>query len=215
MNNPDKPFWADFIKAVLIIGLGFVICVLASCKSSKNVFKQTETSDSTSITELRHRVRTLARENMELQQRIDEMDLLGVQFDNDCDSVIRAALKRSGCNTDSINAVIASLKSSVKINSDGSMEVHGLIKSLTREKKRNEEKISSMQKTIDSLSELQKKETHWVRTVTVTKTIVKKKSVLNQWWLWVVFLVGGFVIGFRVCWKYKERIIATYDEFRN
>jgi FtsZ-binding cell division protein ZapB len=206
-QNINRLFWSDMLKAVVIIALGIFVSVLASsCKSSKNILTQKESFDSTSINEMKQEIRMLRLENQNLQERINEMDLFGVQFDNDCDSVIRAVLNRSGCNTDSINAVISALKASVKINPDGSMEVQGLIKSLTREKKRNEERISNMQKSIDSLASIEQKTQHWVRTVTITKHTIKKRSFLTQWWLWVIFLAGGFVIGFRVCWVYKDRI---------
>jgi len=187
-------------RGYLIVILAIIAAVIfsvafSSCKTSKELSVLKESSDSTSINELKQQIRVLTLENQNLQERVNEMELFGVQFDNDCDSVIRAALRRSGCNVDSINAVIASLKGSIKINADGSMEVQGLIKSLTREKKRNEEKISNMQRTVDSLSQLEQKTQHWVRTVTVTKHTVKKVKFMTQVVWWIVFLVAGFVIG--------------------
>src|SRR5688572_12608208 len=45
-----------------------------------------------------------------------------------------------------------------------------------------------------------------LKEVVKNKIVEKKTKVLTQWWIWLIFLAAGFFIGFRTCWKYKDRI---------
>lgn len=204
------------ILAILVLGLAVMIAVaLSGCKTTKDLNKTTVITDSSRIQELEEESRMYQNEINELQRRINEMEYTGVVFDNDCDSIIKAALVKSGCNVDSINAILNVFRARIKVYADGSAEYEGMIRSYTKQKSRYEELLSRNERTIDSLKSIKEKVQTVVHTVTNTKTVYKKKSFLSQWWLWVIIAAVFFVLGFRVCWKYKEKLIAMYDEHRN
>ena len=196
------------ILAILVLGFAVMIAVaLSGCKTTKDLNKTTVITDNSRIQELEEESRMYQNEINELQRRINEMEYTGVVFDNDCDSIIKAALVRSGCNMDSINSLLSVFRSRIKVYADGSAEYEGTIRSYTNQKSRYEELLTRNEKTIDSLKILKEKVQTVTHTVTNTKTVYKKKSFLSQWWLWLIFFLGGLVLGFKLCWKYKDSII--------
>lgn len=168
-----------------------VIIVCSSCSSLKKTQGYTkDVYDSLYVAELEDKVKVLEIENGELTSRVNELEFLGVTFDNNCDSILKFALLKAGCNTDSINAILSQYKSRIKTFADGSVEAEGFIKSLRRSKERNEEVISKYQHEIDSLKEAKQREVNWVQKEIITKTVTKKRGI--YWWIWLL-------IGYGIC----------------
>lgn len=178
--------------ALIVCGLAIMIAIaLSSCSSTKHVNKTETSIDSSYIKELEQKIHVLTNEIESLHTKISELQYTGVVFDNDCDSILKAALLRSGCNADSINAVLAFYKSKVKFYADGAFEVEGNLKTLTRSKTKLEEIINSKQRTIDSLSELKSKVETKYQTVKATKEVEKKKGF--PWLIAIVSYALGIV----------------------
>lgn len=174
------------LKAIIFIWIIFCIAyVVTSCSSTKNIQKHTSEADSATIEELQEDNRYLRSQVDELNTKIRTSEYTSVVFDNNCDSVIRAAITRYGCNADSINKVMDFLKNRIKVFADGSTEYEGKIRSYVSQKNKFEEQVKKNQLTIDSLKSIKQKEVHWVRTVTITNTKYKKTGFP---WLW--FSVG-------------------------
>lgn len=190
-NRDYLAIWYLVGGYLTVVGLGILAIVLFSCNPFKKFQGYTkDVYDSLYVVELEEKVKVLEIENGELTSRVNELEFLGVTFDNNCDSVLKTALLKAGCNTDSINAILNMYRSRIKTFADGTVEAEGFIKSLRRSKERNEETIAKYQREIDSLKEVKQKQIHWQQTVTITKTVTKKKGI--NWWLWVL-------IGYGIC----------------
>ncbi len=179
-----------------------VLILVSSCSSMKKSQGYTkDVYDSLYAAELEQRIKVLEIENGELTSRVNELEFLGVDFNPNCDSILKNALLKAGCNTDSINAILIAYKSKIKVYADGSMEAEGFIRSLKHSKQKNEEIISRYQHEIDSLKEVKQREINHLQTVTVTKTVTKKRGI--YWWLWVL-------IGYGICIVLPPKRIWQY-----
>lgn len=189
-----------------------VILFFTGCGVTKNTSKGTFSFDSSYINQLEQDIRNLTYENDQLNTRISEMEYTGVQFNNDCDSILKNALLRAGCNVDSINAVLSMYKSKVKYFADGSFELEGNVKSLTRSKSKLEEMIRSQQRVNDSLAHVITNTEAKVTTKTEWKDRVVKRGISGlMWGLFVLIIIAAFLVGFWLCWKYKDAIQEQLD----
>lgn len=204
----ENNFWRDFWQCVAIaIGIVLAVFIFSSCNTKKIQGYTKDVYDSLYVSELEEKIKVLEIENGELTARVNELEFFDVEFDNNCDSILKAALLKSGCNTDSVNAILELYKSRIKTFSDGTVEAEGFIKSLRRSKQRNEELITKYQHTIDSLKSINKKDVHWKQVVTIEKTTKVKRGI--YWWVW-------FLIGYGVCillppqraWNYIKMGVA-------
>jgi chromosome segregation ATPase len=196
------------IKAAVLVAIIFAIAyVLTGCTGSKNINRSLQMVDSSYAQDLEQQIRVLNSEIESLRTKISEMEYIGVQFDNNCDSLYQA-LQRAGCNTDSINAVISLYRSKVKFYADGAFEVEGNLKSLTRTKSRLEETVKSLQRKVDSLATVKNKVDVRYEKTTETKEKIVKRGI-SAWWLLLVVI--AFLIGFWLCWKYKDAIQEQLD----
>lgn len=201
------------LRAAAYIGIIFAIAyVLGGCTSQKNVNKGKEAIDSSYIMQLQQQIHTLTLENEHLQHTINEMEYTDVVFDNNCDSILRNALLKAGCNVDSINAVLALYKSKIKVYADGAVEYDGAIKSFSRTKSKLEETIKTLQRVNDSLVTVKQKVDVRVEKQTEWKEKVVKRGISGlMWTLFVLFIIAAFILGFWLCWKYKDAIQEQLD----
>lgn len=202
---------------VLLLGC-FVAALLAitSCSSTKNVTKETQTIDSSYVQELESQVRTLNLDIEHLKSKISELEYTDVVFDNDCDSILRHALLKAGCNVDSINSVLAFYKSKIKVYADGAVEYDGNIRSFTRTKSKLEETIKNLQRVNDSLATVKSKVDVKYEKVTETKDKIIKRGISGlMWTLFVLIIIAAFLVGFWLCWKYKDAIQEQLDSENN
>lgn len=205
------------LKAAAFVAIIFAIAyVLGGCTSQKNVSKGKESIDSTYIMQLQQQIHTLTLENEHLQHTINEMEYTDVVFDNDCDSVLRNALLKAGCNVDSINAVLALYKSKIKVYADGAVEYDGAIKSFSRTKSKLEETIKTLQRVNDSLVTVKQKVDVRVEKQTEWKEKVVKRGLGGLFWtIFVLIIIAAFLLGFWLCWKYKDDIQEQLDAEEN
>ena len=201
------------IISFLVIGVAVMIAAaLNGCTSSKNVSKGKTAIDSTYIMQLQQQIHTLTLENEQLQHTINEMEYTDVVFDNDCDSILKTALLKAGCNADSINAVLSLYKSRIKVYADGAVEYDGMIRSYTRTKSKLEETIKTLQRVNDSLANVKQVVDVRVEKQTEWKEKVVKRGISGlMWTLFVLFIIAAFLLGFWLCWKYKDDIQEQLD----
>lgn len=201
------------IIAIVVIGAAVMIAAaLNGCTSSKNVSKEKTAVDSSYIQELESNIRVLQSENDHLQKTIHEMEYAGVVFDNDCDSVLKAALLKAGCNVDSINAVLSLYKSKVTSYANGMLEVEGRLKSFNRTRTKDQELIHDLQKSNDSLAAVKNKVEVKYEKATETKEKVVKRGLGGLFWtIFVLIIIAAFILGFWLCWKYKDDIQEQLD----
>ena len=206
-KNNQRPFgW------IIFAGCFALLAMTSGCRVHKDVSTGKTSFDSSYIKQLEQDVRVLTVENEHLTSKISELEYTGVVFDNDCDSILKAALLKAGCNVDSINAVLALYKSKVKYYADGTIEAEGNIKSLTRSKSKLEETVKNLMRVNDSLSHVSEN----VEAKVVTKTEWKEKVVKRgisglMWGLFILLIIIAFLVGFWLCWKYKDAIQEQMD----
>jgi hypothetical protein len=201
------------LKAVAFIGIIFAIAyVLGGCRVHKNISSEQTKFDSSYIMQLQEQIHNLTLENEHLQHTINEMEYTDVVFDNNCDSILRNALLKAGCNVDSINAVLALYKSKIKVYADGAVEYDGAIKSFNRAKSKWEEKIKDMQRVNDSLVNVKQVVDVRVEKQTEWKERVVKRGISGlMWTIFVLLIIAAFIVGFWLCWKYKDNIQEQLD----
>jgi len=201
------------LKAATFIAIIFAIAyVLSGCTSQKNVNKGKENIDSTYIHKLQQQVHQLTIENEHLQNKINEYEYTDVVFNNDCDSILKAALLNAGCDVDSINSVLSLYRSKIKVFADGAVEYEGNISSFKRTKSRLEETIKTMQRVNDSLATVKSKVEVKVEKQTEWKDKVVKRGISGlMWTFFVLLIIVAFVLGFWLCWKYKDAIQEQLD----
>lgn len=206
-----------YIAYVLIIIIASAcMAVCSGCRTTKDISKGTASFDSSYIHQLQEDIRVLTYEIDLLHTRISEMEYTGVQFDNDCDSILKNALLKAGCNVDSINAVLSLYKSKVKYYADGSFELEGNIKSLTRTKSKLEEMIRSQQRLTDSLTHvIANTEAKVVSKIEWKDRVIKRGISGLMWTLFVLIIIAAFLVGFWLCWKYKDAIQEQLDSEEN
>lgn len=198
-----------FTYWIIAIALAFAI---GGCTSSKNVSKGQTSLDSTYINQLQQRVHMLTLENEHLQNKINEFEYTDVVFNNDCDSILQAALINAGCNVDSINTILSLYRSKIKVYADGAVEYEGNISSFKRTKSRLEETIKTLQRTNDSLATVKQKVEIKIEKETAWKEKVVKRGISGlMWTLFVLIIIAAFVAGFWLCWKYKDDIQQQLD----
>lgn len=205
------------LKAAAFFAIIFAIAyVLGGCSSQKNVNKGKASVDSSYIMQLQQQIHNLTLENEHLQHTINEMEYTDVVFDNDCDSILRNALLKAGCNVDSINAVLALYKSKIKVYADGAVEYDGAIKSFSRTKSKLEETIKTLQRVNDSLATVKSKVEVKVEKQTEWKEKVVKRGLGGLFWtIFVLIIIAAFLLGFWLCWKYKDDIQEQLDAENN
>jgi len=201
------------LKAAAFIGIIFAIAyVLGGCSVHKDISTGETKFDSSYIQQLQQQIHTLTLENEHLQHTINEMEYTDVVFDNDCDSILRNALLKAGCNVDSINAVLALYKSKIKVYADGAVEYDGAIKSFNRAKSKWEEKIQILQRLNDSLAIVKQVVDVRVEKQTEWKEKVVKRGISGlMWTFFVLLIIAAFLLGFWLCWKYKDDIQEQLD----
>jgi hypothetical protein len=207
----QRPF-GYIVFACLLLAILLITWPLNGCSVHKDISKGKTSVDSSYIYELEQNTRLLQLEVDRLNTKISTMEYTGVVFDNDCDSILKAALLKAGCNVDSINAVLAFYKSKVKYYADGTIEAEGNLKSLTHTKSKLEEIIKENRRTIDSLAAVKSK----VEVKTEVKTEWKDKVVKRGisgfvWGLFILLIIAAFIAGFWLCWKYKDAIQEQLD----
>ena len=179
-----KPLLIIIASVLIIVG-----CVTTKDKS------YTKEQDFSSVDSLKHTIEDSIRKVYEEKYKEfgfyldfystskDENDqLIGQMQDAIFDSSIAA---------DSLRKMIRDFKcpeSTVKYNTDGSVEVKGKIKSLSG-------KILELQKSLDSARKRAEVKTggsiiKYTNTVTVTKT----KKTYPYWWLLLVCFVAGYIV---------------------
>lgn len=203
IEDSNKEYWVKVIRPSLVVAVIVVTILLyfSGCRSGKIQGYTKDLFDSLYAVELEEKIKVLEIENGELTARVNELEFLGVEFDNNCDSILKSALIKAGCNTDSIGAILMQYKSRIKTYADGSVEAEGFIKTLKKTKEKNEELISKYQKEVDSLKAIKQKEVHWKQVVTVTKTKTVKRGV--YWWVW-------FLAGYGLCIILPPKRILSY-----
>lgn len=178
----------------LLITITIAILIIAGCATTKDK-GYTKSQDFSSVDSLKHTIEDSIRKVYEEKYKEfgfyldfystskDESDqLIGQMQDAIFDSSIAA---------DSLRKMISNFKcpeSTVKYNTDGSVEVKGKIKSLSG-------KILELQKSLDSARKKTEIKTgsniiKYTNTVTVTKT----KRVFPYWWLLIVVFVAGYMV---------------------
>lgn len=149
---------------LLFVFLGLIM--LLACNSSKRVFTEKNSFDSTYLHQLEKENHLLVSENDKLNSRISELEFTGVVFEKDS---------------------VPCPDNVITVKPDGSTEFRGAIKSFNKSKSREEEIIKELTRNLDSLAKEKEKVRTEVKTVTVTKT--KKVS---KWLFW--FLVGNLTM---------------------
>lgn len=189
--------WLAILAAALVI-------MAVSCRSTKDVYKETTDKDSTAFQQLQKENSELRTEVSTLRTKIAELEYLGVTFQN-CPSLpnidsLKAVLKASGCRESTVDSVLSLYKQSqseVEILADGTMRLKGNIASLTRTKQKLEEQVQ------EKSFMLYKKdvELNIMAAALSTRTDIKDKHTVVEvgppnWWLWlalVVFIGGMWV----------------------
>ncbi len=113
----------------------------------------------------------------------------------DRDSAIQEmqdAIWNGATTSDSLRKMIKNFKcpeSTIKYNTDGSVEVTGKIKSLSS-------KVLELQKSLDvERKKVEKKADIKIREITNTVTVTKTKKTKPIWWLYVVIAVVFYILG--------------------
>ncbi len=114
---------------------------------------------------------------------------------NEQDSAIQQmqdAIWDGATTSDSLRKMIRDFKcpeSTIKYNVDGSVEVKGKIKSLSS-------KVLELQKSLDSARvKTEKKADVKIQEIVKTVTVTKYKKSAPLWWLYLVVLVIGYILG--------------------
>jgi hypothetical protein len=189
-----------------------ITMIISGCSVHKNMSSGSASFDSSYIKQLEQDIHSLQLENEHLTSKISEMEYTGVVFDNDCDSILKAALMNAGCNVDSINSVLATYKSRVKYYADGSFELEGNLRSVTRTKSKLEETVRDLSRIKDSLIHVIEHTEAKVETKTEWKERVVKRGISGlMWTLFVLLIIAAFILGFWLCWKYKDAIQEQLD----
>jgi hypothetical protein len=180
------------------------VCVItltiASCRTTKQVIKTVHVVDSTAISE-RDSIRSLLETTkLSYESQLREASKTSIIFDTiPCPpEVINID---SACHLDSLIQIIMkqgnyinSLKSSVKINTDGTIEANGRVKVISIDLEKVQQiaaeltrRLSDSSKVINNLkTQLIKKDSEFTKNV--------KRSGFSIW-VWVIIFVLGYVLG--------------------
>lgn len=196
------------MKKLLLILLCLVV-ILFSCTTTKSVQKNSTSTDLTNVQELRDSIHMLESEVETLSQTINESEYVSAEFDSTKCPDIRLPGCPAMLNKDSVNQLIADLnnaisgmRNQVKISADGSVEANGRLKSVKYQKDKQEQTISELQRTIDSLKSVQQISTVSVKTNTSSEHMELKRKLLTNWWLYLL----AFVLGWLSCMQFRKSL---------
>lgn len=145
-----------------------LLLLLTSCGTTKTVYKENVRTDSTALHELELAKRTIETQEQLYQQLKADSQAVFIQY-ADADTIY-------------VNKV--------SIDRSGAIQAEGRLRSVSITNSSLLTALSRSQRTIDSFSHLQRRDSIVYR----AQTVVKYKEVKrrNWWWLW---FLAGFVAG--------------------
>ncbi len=178
-----------------VIAIFAILLVIVGCVTTKdkNYSRETETSSVDSLTSV---ITDSIKKVYEEKYR--EIGFY-VDFYNDNTATSNAAIDEmqnalldSSVTSDSLRKMIKDFKcpeNTVKYNADGSVEFKGKIKSLSS-------KVLDLQKSLDS-ARIRTEKVADVKLIKAKEivTITKTKKTKPIWWLYIVLLVIGYIVG--------------------
>lgn len=187
------------LTAVVLLLGWFVLVTIPGCSTDKHIQKTEITKDSTVEKEQAEIIRYLQDHITHLESYVREMDYAGVVFDSTkCPKItIPESCKDTTLRrlVDELNEALDIAKKKVKIYADGTIEAEGNLKSASRTKEMQAHMIANLRTRVDSFAIALEAEKSNVK----TKIVEKEKTVERKWltgfWLWILFLVIGFVLG--------------------
>lgn len=188
----------------------FLIVLLASCHTSRNIQRSTVNTDSV-VTSVRDSfLHVIDEEYQRHAKEISDITTSGVVFENEpClgrDSLLKIVngLKLDSASLSSLSRAIKSeYTNKVKILSNNSIEAEGRIRSVNLTAQRWLKEVDELGRRNDSLTaELERKDVLLSKKETTTVKIIK----INFPPLWMI-LVGLAVIG--VLWFYDRNTVKT------
>ena len=232
MVNQNKSFGRLFFGVILYVIIPLALLVLVNilfsgCTSTKDVNKSSSTTeekrtvDSASFWKRKaiesDSIATELKKEMNSQLEFQEegTEELSNAFDQ-----VKDLFYKSGLLNDTLNKrlklIFDSLKNnpcknSLTTNADGSFTAIGLKRAnlqLLESSRKIELLNSQLEEEINKRIKVEEEN----KTVQSQKIVVKERSFLgflNQWW-WILVIVATafFILGFRICWKYKDKIRA-------
>ncbi len=152
-----------------------IIAALFGCRTIKEVTKTVTLIDSSSVAQRD----SLIEVNQEMKTR-HEAELREAQF--------------SSVVFDTVTLPGDTVRNTIVIRADGSIEAAGRIKAANVSKEKVYKALTELQVKYDSLSQVKNK----VETKVVTNTVTKDKYVKRgvAWWIWVLVLLAGALIGY-------------------
>lgn len=187
----------------------FLLLGSVSCHVSKNTEKKEQVKESLTLTEMRRDIRERDSIITVLQQRVHELEYVGVAF-TPCPQVnidsLTQALIRANCSPEQVDKLIKMYQDSqakIRMLENGITEITGNVSSYQRSKSRLEETVVNQKTIIDKLTiELaQSKADVKERIVEKVKTVEKEVLPWYSLWLILAALIGGGVLG----WWFKGK----------
>lgn len=167
----------------------FLILFLASCSTTKTVFKERIITDSVALHELE-----LAKRTIETQERLNQ------ELKADSQAVF---IQYADADTIYVNKV--------SIDRSGAIQAEGRLRSVSITNSSLLTALSRSQRTIDSFSHLQRRDSIVYRTQ--TKIVYREVKRRNWWWLWLALgLIAGWAA--RHNWPRVRTWVGTIKSLR-
>jgi len=220
INELFKPY-ERIIKVISLVFLLTLSSILIfSCSSSKKINTSSEKTTATSIIDVDSLVtKKVDSTSRHYEEKIKTLDNI-IEFGENCNDDVLAEvidslqsqLFDSAVNLDALRRAIYLLQSEklkqpgkIVYRPDGSFEATGL-KYANMKLFESQKQIDDLKMMVEEMTNLKIKAEEELKVEKANKQVDKKTKFFTQWWLWIIIAVVFFVIGFRVCWKYKDGI---------
>jgi hypothetical protein len=235
MVNQNKSFARLFISILVPAAIIVLFLVsLSGCSHTKNLSQSSSTVDQNKSIDSSYYWKKKALESDSIATELKKEMNADLEFEEESSENVDVFLDqlknlfyKNGLLGDTLDKRLKLIfdsikrnpcKNSLTTNADGSFTATGL-KRASLQLLESNKKIELLSSQLEEEINKRIKVEDAMKTVQSQKVVVKKTSLLgflNQWW-WILVLgvTGGFVIGFRICWKYKDKIradMANTDE---
>lgn len=186
--SPDK------ILVIVCIGLLLLLFtyILPGCTTQKQTGSSQTLADSSVLKEQQETIRVLQQDNARLTGELRVQEYFGVMFDTV--SLEPQIIIPDHCNADSILRLLDATRNRVKVYADGTIEAEGKLKSAFYSKDKLSRVITDLQRINDSLrQEKQREELRYVKKTGFKEKKVKR-GLFAGWWLWLIFVAGGYYV---------------------